>query len=97
MTLINSDLTFIKSTINNILEGVDYELILFGSYAKSEHTDNSDIDIAIKATEKLNLSKWALIEESFDESNLQQKVDLIDYHRVKDSFKRIIDETGVRL
>jgi len=84
--------------INSILEkylSKEHQVIFFGSYINGKPHKNSDIDIAIKGSDKLDPSLWAKIEEEFDQSDILQKIDLVDYHRVTPEFQKIISETGV--
>ncbi|MCB9072512.1 MAG: nucleotidyltransferase domain-containing protein [Bdellovibrionaceae bacterium] len=90
-------LAFIKETILKRLAPETVQIFLFGSYAKGVANDKSDIDIAIKMRGPLPAGKWALLEEDFENSDLLPKVDLVDYYRVTDGFKKIIDEQSIPL
>ncbi len=72
-------------------------VLLFGSYAKGNAKKDSDIDLAIKGSAPLDLSFWSQLEEEFRNSDIPQKIDLVDYHRVSPSFQRVIDRDGIRL
>ena len=85
----------IFATAKNSL--VEAEFFLFGSYAKGTARPDSDIDIMIKGESKLPLGAWSAMEESFQNSDLPQKVDLIDFHRVSEDFQRHILENSVKL
>ena len=97
MKLNPSTLDFIKKTILKRLAPETAQIFLFGSYAKGIAHDKSDIDIAIKMNGPLPTGKWALLEDDFENSDLLPKVDLVDYNRVTDGFKKIIDEQGLPL
>lgn len=97
MSLSEEVLTFIISTIRKNFSASEYEIILFGSYAKGEEKKNSDIDIAIKGKGPLPLAKWQLVDSAFEESYLKQKIDVVDYYRVQKDFQKIIDDTGILL
>lgn len=88
--------TQITQIISKFLEG-NYTIYLFGSYAKGTATKFSDIDIAIDLGRPLDTKVWSLLDEAFSESDILQKVDLVDIHRAKESFKKIILEEGVEL
>ena len=55
------------------------------------------IDIAIKVNSPLPPAKRSMIEEKLEESSIIQKVDVVDYHRIKDDFKKFIDNEGIKL
>lgn len=93
-----------KTTLIRIVEAIKrffrkkpYQIILFGSYAKGTERPCSDIDVAIKAEEKPDLVEWMLLEEFLEESDIPQKIDIVDYMRIDNRFKQIIDQTGIRL
>lgn len=86
----------ILKTLTTAIEG-DPKVILFGSYAKGTQHKHSDIDIAIKADGPVNTAQWTQAEELLEESSIPQKIDLIDYHRVKKGFQELIDKEGIPL
>jgi len=73
------------------------ELVLFGSRAKGNAREGSDIDVAIKGT-SVNLEdrdKWLL---KYDDLNLPWKLDLVVYKLIKEpAFKEHIDRVGIRI
>lgn len=87
----------ILSMIESILNKKNYEVILFGSQTTGQTNRYSDIDIAIKAEGPLNLADWQRIEDLFEESDFSEEFDILDYYRVTESFRKLIDSTGVRL
>lgn len=97
MSLGDKELLTIKSILQKYLDPDKDNVFLFGSYAKGLEHDKSDIDIAIKSSAPLDLTKWALLEEEFEQSELSQKVDLVDYLRVTDDFQKVIDKEGIKI
>jgi len=75
----------------------DSALILFGSYADGSAGPRSDLDLAVKAPGALPLAAWARFEELLEESELPFRVDVVDYHRVREPFRDVIDSEGVVL
>lgn len=72
------------------------EIIIFGSRARGDYKERSDIDIAIKG----NLSKLdiAMIREQLEESRIPYMVDVIEYNKIVDkNFKEEIDRDGIVL
>ncbi len=87
---------FIIDSIKANLElGAKFKIILFGSYAHHLKNNRSDIDIAIRCQKPLLLAAWVKIEEIFENSDIPQKIDVLDYHRVNLDFQKVIDQTGV--
>lgn len=58
-------------------------IVLFGSYARNTQNKESDIDIAIKSNEEVNMNEMREMIEDF----LKIDVDLINLDKVNDSFK----------
>ncbi len=75
----------------------DAELILFGSRAKGNAREGSDIDVAIKGV-SINLADrdhWLL---KYDDLNLPWKLDLVIYNFIKEpALKEHIDRVGIRI
>ncbi len=55
--------------------------ILYGSRAKGNFRANSDIDLALKGT--IDLTTLLKIETSLDDLLLAYKIDLTNYHKIK--------------
>lgn len=75
----------------------DYKVILFGSRITGTWHEYSDLDICIKTTQKVDMAELSLIREKFENSDLPFLVDIVDYQRCDDSFRKIIDQTGMGL
>lgn len=58
-------------------------IVLFGSYARNTQNKESDIDIAIKSDEEININEMREKIEDF----LKIDVDLINLDKINDSFK----------
>lgn len=63
------------------------KIFLFGSRAGDDHSRSSDIDIGVIAN---NLDKKVIIKikETIDESFVPFKVDIVDFSKVDDDFKK---------
>ena len=71
--------------------------IVFGSRAKGNYKEGSDIDIAIKGQD-LNFDDTLSLHQKFDELNIPYKIDLINYHTIKEpDLKDHIDRVGIEL
>ncbi|NJD01576.1 MAG: nucleotidyltransferase domain-containing protein [Ruminiclostridium sp.] len=68
----------IKSKLRPIFEAAPvYRAILFGSYAKGNPTDQSDIDIVIDSKgELLNIAFYGVLEDI--ETKLEKRIDLFE-------------------
>ena len=67
---------------------------LFGSRAKGDYRDGSDIDISLKADD-LKLSELNILKIKIDNLMLPYKVDLIDFSKIKNcQLKEHINRVG---
>lgn len=80
------DILSIQSVLHHFPE-VD-QAILYGSRAKGNFKNGSDIDIALKG-DGLDLSVLALIASQIDDLPLPYKVDLFIYNKIKN--KELVD------
>lgn len=72
------------------------KIILFGSRARRTNADNSDYDIALISNDPKICIKISLIKEKIGNSNIPNKVDILDYNNVFDKIKENILKDGIR-
>ncbi len=75
----------------------DREVWAFGSRAKWTAKEFSDLDIAVIGDEPLSIGVMAELSESFQESALPFKVDVVDWAVITPSFRKIIEGGKVLL
>jgi len=63
---------------------------VFGSRATGRARRYSDLDLAIDAGRPLTLDDGAELAESFSDSELPYRVDIVDWHAIDDRFREII-------
>lgn len=71
-------------------------IVLFGSRARGDHDDRSDIDLAVACPEA-DLDEWAAIWDAVDEAPTLLAVDLIRLDQVDEPLRRRIEAEGVPL
>ena len=64
-------------------------LALFGSYARNQQTEKSDVDILVEVDPSIGLGFVSLADEL--ERRLQQKVDLVSSRAVRPNLRRLIE------
>ena len=84
------DLQTVKIILKKYL--ADCEIRVFGSRVTGKTKPFSDLDLAIVGMEKLPLTTVFSLKEKFQESDIPFRVDIIDWNRISDSFKKIIEE-----
>lgn len=75
----------------------EHEVWAFGSRAQGTARTYSDLDLAIISQHPLPIATLALLRESFDESDLTIKVDVVDWASTKEPFRKIIESSKVVL
>jgi predicted nucleotidyltransferase len=83
--------------VKNILGDYAKDTRVFGSRAKGIHKKFSDLDLCITHTAPLPLEEVGRLAHAFTESDLPFTVDVVEYVRVSDSFKKIIDKESLPL
>ena len=85
----------------SIVEGIlaehvpECEVRAFGSRATWNAKDYSDIDVAIVGDGPLDWRTLGRLKESFEESNLPMRVDVLDWHAISESFQIVIERDYV--
>jgi predicted nucleotidyltransferase len=64
---------------------------VFGSRAKNSARKFSDLDLAVDAGRPLSNQVMTELAFDFEESDLPYKVDVIDWHKIKENFKNLIE------
>lgn len=82
-----------KKIIEKILAISPVDFYAFGSRVTGTHRKFSDLDLAYK--EPLAEKTVIQLETAFEESDLPFKVDLVNYSKCSEAFKKIIDAEAV--
>jgi len=85
---------FVINTISSQLPNA--KLLAFGSRIRGDAKKYSDLDIAINLGKKIDSKDINILEENFAESDLPFKVDLVDYQRISDEFRKLVDKNAAR-
>ena|SRR5438445_8708967 len=70
-------------------------IYLFGSRARGNHTERSDIDIAIDLGRKMKVREIAKARGVLEGLNLPQKIDIVDMHSISATMKEFIFKEGI--
>ena len=62
----------------------------FGSRARGDNREASDLDLAVDLGRALTLSELAALSAAFEESALPYKVDLVDMRQISAAFREIV-------
>ncbi len=85
----------VRQIIHKSLEGLNYKLYLFGSQARGDFSNTSDIDIGVLLNTPSPPGILSRIREDLEESCIPYTVDLIDLNKVAPEFASHIKEEGI--
>lgn len=86
----------ISLIVAEAIQGFEYQLYGFGSFAKGAESTSSDIDIAIDADVPLPNHVFADIRDRLEESTIPYAVDVINMQTANSRLKDEIRKNGVR-
>ncbi|MCL5673754.1 MAG: nucleotidyltransferase domain-containing protein [Deltaproteobacteria bacterium] len=89
-----SSIEDLKSFLKDFFNGEEVEIFLFGSRAKGNFRQTSDIDLAFLSEGEISY-KLSLLKDILENSNLAQKVDIIELKKAP-RLKQVIDNEGIR-
>lgn len=88
-------LDFILKTLNENIKNAKF--FVFGSRAKGNYKQYSDIDIAIQADYEIPIDVLDKVRSIFNNSTLPIEVDIVDLNSIEDNFKNIIKDSLIEL
>lgn len=68
------------------------EIRAFGSRVTGGARSYSDLDLVIVGQTKINRKSLYRLDEAFEASDLPFRVDVLDWHRISDSFHHVIEQ-----
>lgn len=86
----DNEMEIVKNILINFVNEAD--VWCFGSRITNDYRKYSDLDIVIKSKEEIPLLKLGELEDAFQESDLPFRVDVLDWNRISDDFKRVIEQ-----
>ena len=89
-------INFVKETLKKHISSPDAKFYIFGSRAKGNFSEYSDLDIAIDSPGFTSDQKLKL-ELDFENSTFPYEVDIVDLNNIKQNFKNIIIDDLVLL
>ena len=71
------------------------KIYLYGSRARGDHSQGSDVDLCIDAGKKLGWRVIGNIKEDCEESTIPLFVDVVDFHDIGEDFRTHIMKDAV--
>ena len=94
-TIYESSLELLKNIVGDVFKGEDVTVILFGSRARGDYFETSDMDVGILPKREMDKSKIALLRERIEDSNIPYKVDVVDLSRASKEFTDKVIKEGL--
>ncbi|WP_203248915.1 nucleotidyltransferase family protein [Sporosarcina beigongshangi] len=85
----------LKNIINQTLFNEDVKVYLFGSWARNEEKQSSDIDIAVESYYQLSPSKWLELHDWIEESIIPYNVDIVNLEDASSALIQNVKSEGV--
>ena len=85
----------LKNIINQTLCNEDVKVYLFGSWARNEEKQSSDIDIAVESHYQLSPSKWLELHDRIEESIIPYNVDIVNLEDASSALIQNVKREGV--
>ncbi len=91
----DSDRELILRQLAPLLAGCDAGIRLFGSRARGDAGNRSDIDLALICAEKPPADLLARIRETLEEASIPFRTDIVDYRSAPLELRQAIDREGI--
>jgi uncharacterized protein len=85
----------LKSLVFETLKEENVTVILFGSRARGDFSQVSDIDVGVLPGKNFDRKKLVLLKERIENLNIPYTVDVVDLSRVSEVFKEKALKEGV--
>ncbi|QHS23202.1 nucleotidyltransferase domain-containing protein [Virgibacillus sp. MSP4-1] len=85
----------LRDIVVKTLEDEPVRVYLFGSWAREEEKQTSDIDVTIQSNGEIPMSKWVELRDRIEESTIPYHVDLVDLTAANEQLKERVKEEGV--
>jgi len=89
--LLTQDYLKIISIFNKFFPEKQPIILAFGSRVDGTARDYSDLDLIVQADSMLTLPVYYQLKDAFEYSTLSFRVDLLDWYRLSDEFKKTIE------
>jgi len=97
ITVYESSLELLKGIVSDVFKGEKVIAVLFGSRARGDYLETSDMDVGILPRREMNKSKIALLRERLENSNIPYKVDVVDLSQASKEFTDRVLKEGVMI
>lgn len=71
------------------------KIYLFGSRARGDHKEWSDIDIALDIGRQMTIKELTRAKNVLEALNIPEKIDVVDMHSIPENLKLVILKEGI--
>lgn len=79
----------ILDAVGKHLDLCEYRVFFFGSRVLGKGNEGSDVDIGIKGPQSIPLDIFSKIEEEIEEIRILYSIEIVDFSRVSEKFKKV--------
>ena len=97
VSIYERSLELLKNIIGEVFEGEDVTVVLFGSRARGDYLETSDMDLGILPKGDMARRKIVLLRERIEISNIPYKVDIVDLSEVSKELSDNVLKEGLLL
>jgi predicted nucleotidyltransferase len=94
-TVYESSLGLLKNIVKDVFKGENVMVILFGSRARGDYLETSDMDVGIFPEGNMDKNKITLFRERIENSNIPYKVDVVDLSQASREFTDKVFKEGL--
>ncbi|MEN6319744.1 MAG: nucleotidyltransferase domain-containing protein [Syntrophaceae bacterium] len=91
----NKYLNELKKLLQSLAKNRNIGIYLFGSRARGDNYESSDVDIGILPNEEIDVIEMASWREIIENSNIPYHVELVNLNEVSDDFKEEIMKDAI--
>ena len=85
----------LRQIVLETLKNIPVSIYLFGSWARNEEKQTSDIDVALHSQKEIPIEKWVELRERIEESTLPYNVDLVDLSKANSMIVEKVEKEGI--
>jgi len=89
-----NSLQMLKAIVKDVFKDDDIKVILFGSRAREDYLETSDLDVALYSGRGVKQGKLALMREKIEISDIPYKVDVVDLSQAPKNFTQAVLKEG---
>ena len=93
-TVYETSLELLENIVQDVFKNESITVILFGSRARGDNLETSDMDVGIFPRKEMNKGKIALFRERIENSNIPYKVDVVDLSQASEEFASKVFKEG---